>query len=99
MDGGALVGLGQRYLLVGAVEGVGTVGEPVGPGDQGGAVGAVADRVAGVGVEDVAVGHRVRSDPTADLDDGGPVVAGVDLEMLTRRRRGGHHGFLFCMCD
>ncbi len=94
VDGVILVRFGQGNLVFVPVERIGSVGEPVGPRDQGCAVCAVAHRIERVGLEDVPVAHGVLADSAADLHDGGPVRTRGDVELFTGR--GEAHGAPFC---
>ena len=84
MDGVVLFGFGERHGVVGAVEAVGAVGDPVGPWDKRGPVFPVAHGVDGVRVENGPVANRVFADAPADLDDGRLLIAVSDLELCSR---------------
>ena len=86
MEGVALVRLAERYLMIGTVEAVTAVAEAIRPGDQHGAVRAVAHRVDGVGLQDIPIARAIGADPAAHFDDGCPLPGGADLELLPGRR-------------
>jgi hypothetical protein len=67
------------------VEAVAAVGEPVGPGNQRGAVSSIAHLLDRVGLQHRPAGDRVLAYAPSDLDDHGSLLAKDDLELLTRR--------------
>ncbi len=100
VDGVLPLRLGQRRLIVVAVERVATILQAVRPGNQGGAPGEVAHLVQGIAVQYRAAGDLIGSDSATDLGDHGLLLAPADLELLARRRRDGgwvradHNGIL-----
>src|SRR5512142_1554201 len=85
VDGVVLVRFGEGDLVVRSLEAVVAVGETVGPGDQRGAVRAVAHLPGRVGLQHVAVTRPVAADAAADLDDRRVLVTGADLELPAGR--------------
>jgi ribokinase len=82
VDRVALLRLGQRDLILDAVEAVAAVGEAVGPGDQGSSVGAVADRPDRVALEHGSVPGQVLAHSATDLDDRRSLLAMSDLVLF-----------------
>jgi hypothetical protein len=83
MDGVVFLGLCERDLIVGSVEAVAPVAEPVGPRNQRRAMCAVAHLVHGVGLQDVPIADPVVADTSANLDDRRPVVSSLKFELLS----------------
>src|SRR5512142_2440084 len=85
VDGVVLVRFGEGDLVVRSSEAVAAVGETVGPGNQRGAMGAVAHLPGRVGLQHVTVARAVAADAAADLDDRRVLVTGADLELPAGR--------------
>jgi hypothetical protein len=83
VDRVAFLRLGQSQLTLLALKAVAPVGEPVGPRDQRRAVGAVADGVEWIRVQDIPIPDRILPYAPANLDDRGSLLAVGDLKLLS----------------
>jgi hypothetical protein len=86
VDGVVLVRLGERDLVVLAAEGVGPVTDPFGPRNQRLPPRTGATILGPIPVEQLDPADAVLTQPTADLDDGGALVAVAELGRPSRSR-------------
>ena len=89
MDRVAQLRLVERDLVLGAIERVAAVPQPVRPGHQHLAAPGACHVVRSVAVQDLASVQDDRAEPAADLDDDHPVPARGDLVLLAAGRDAG----------
>ena len=87
-----VLGLGERELMVAALELVLSVLQPVRPGDQHLPATGSRHLVDAVAVHHVMTSDGIRPKPRTDPDDHGPLIPELDLYLLARRRDHAHPG-------